>query len=74
MIIAIAIIASPIIFALAVFPDTFSLGWNQGRGGLLFALAFIAAELIGIKLEIPKKRLIAAVPLAGAAIAYLIVY
>ena len=72
MIIAIAIIASPIIFALAVFPDTFSLGWNQGRGGLLFALAFIAAELIGIKLEIPKKRLIAAVPLAGAAIAYLV--
>lgn len=72
MIIAIAIIASPIIFALAAFPDTFSLGWNQGRGGLLFALAFVAAELIGIKLEIPKKRLIAAVPLAGAAIAYLV--
>ncbi|MDE1826674.1 MAG: thaumarchaeosortase [Thaumarchaeota archaeon] len=72
MIIAIAIIASPIMFALAVFPDTFSLGWNQGRGGLLFALAFIAAELIGIKLEIPKKRLLAAIPLAGAAIAYLV--
>lgn len=72
MIIAIAIIASPIIFALAIFPDTFSLGWNQGRGGLLFALAFVAAELIGIKLEIPKKRLIAAIPLAGAAIAYLV--
>nr|WP_320415932.1 thaumarchaeosortase [Candidatus Nitrosotalea sp. TS] len=72
MIIAIAIIASPIMFALAVFPDTFSLGWNQGRGGLLFALAFIAAELIGIKLEIPKKRLFAAIPLAGAAIVYLV--
>lgn len=72
MIIAIAIIASPIIFALAIFPDTFSLGWNQGRGGLLFALAFVAAELIGIKLEIPKKRLFAAIPLAGAAIAYLV--
>jgi len=72
MIIAIAIIASPIIFALAAFPDTFSLGWNQGRGGLLFALAFIAAELIGIKFEIPKKRLMAAIPLAGAAIAYLV--
>lgn len=71
MIIAIAIIASPIMFALAVFPDTFSLGWNQGRGGFLFALAFVAAELIGIKFEIPKKRLIAAIPLAGAAIAYL---
>jgi thaumarchaeosortase len=72
MIIAIAIIASPIIFALAAFPDTFSLGWNQGRGGLLFALAFVAAELIGIKFEIPKKRLMAAIPLAGAAIAYLV--
>lgn len=72
MIIAIAIIASPIIFALAAFPDTFSLGWNQGRGGLLFAMAFVAAELIGIKLEIPKKRLFAAIPLAGAAIAYLV--
>jgi len=72
MIIAIAIIASPIIFALAAFPDTFSLGWNQGRGGLLFALAFIAAELMGIKFEIPKKRLMAAIPLAGAAIAYLV--
>ncbi len=71
MIIAIAILASPIMFALAVYPDTFSLGWNQGRGGFLFALAFIAAELIGVKLEIPKKRLIAAIPLAGATIVYL---
>lgn len=71
MIIAIAILASPIMFALAVYPDTFSLGWNQGRGGFLFALAFIAAELIGIKLEIPKKRLIAAIPLAGITIVYL---
>ena len=72
MMIAIAIIASPVIFALAVYPDSFSLGWNQGRGGFLFALAFIAAELIGIKLEIPKKRLIAALPVAGATIAYLV--
>ncbi|MDE1873047.1 MAG: thaumarchaeosortase [Thaumarchaeota archaeon] len=32
----------------------------------------MAAELIGIKLEIPKKRLLAAIPLAGAAIAYLV--
>ena len=71
MIIAIVILASPIMFALAVYPDTFSLGWNQGRGGFLFALAFIAAELIGVKLEIPKKRLIAAIPLAGATIVYL---
>jgi thaumarchaeosortase len=71
MVIALAIIASPILFALAVFPDTFSLGWNQGRGGFLFAMAFIAAELFGLKLEIPKKRLIAIIPLAALAIIYL---
>jgi len=71
VIIALAILASPIIFALIVFPDTFSLGWNQGRGGYLFAMAFIAAELFGIKLVIPKKRLLAIIPLAGVVIAYL---
>jgi len=71
MIIALVIIASPILFALAVFPDTFSLGWNQGRGGFLFAMAFIAAELFGLKLEIPKKRLIAIIPLAVLVIIYL---
>ncbi|MGI0070307.1 MAG: thaumarchaeosortase [Nitrosopumilaceae archaeon] len=70
-IIALAIIASPIIFALAVFPDTFSLGWNQGRGGYLFAMAFVAAELFGLKRVIPTKRLIAIIPLAGAVIVYL---
>ena len=71
VIIALAILASPIIFALMVFPDTFSLGWNQGRGGYLFAMAFIAAELFGIKLVIPKKRLLAIIPLAGVVIGYL---
>jgi thaumarchaeosortase len=71
IIIALSIISSPIIFALAVFPDTFSLGWNQGRGGFLFAMAFIAAELFGIRLEIPKKRLIAIIPLVAVVIAYL---
>lgn len=69
---AILLIASPIIFALAVFPDSFSLSWNQGRGGFLFALAFIVAELIGIKIGISKKRLLAVVPLAALAIAYLV--
>ena len=72
VIFALAILASPILFALAAFPDSFSLGWNQGRGGLLFAMAFIAAELIGLKLEIPKKKLLAIVPLAAAVIVYLV--
>ena len=70
--IGIAIIASPIIFALVAFPDSFSLSWNQGRGGFLFALVFIIAELIGLKIIISKKRLIAVIPLAILVIAYLV--
>lgn len=65
-------ISSPILFALVVFPDSFSLSWNQGRGGFLFALAFVVAELVGLKLNIPTKRLLAVVPLAAITIAYLI--
>jgi len=66
------LISSPILFALIAFPDSFSLSWNQGRGGFLFALAFVVAELVGLKLNITKKRLLAAVPLAAITIAYLI--
>lgn len=69
---AILLLASPTIFALAVFPDSFSLSWNQGRGGFLFALAFIVAELVGLKLGIPKKKLLAIIPLAALTILYLV--
>lgn len=72
LIIGIAIIASPIVFALVVFPDSFSLSWNQGRGGFLFALVFVVAELIGLKIIISKKRLLAVIPLAAMVIVYLI--
>src|SRR5690348_17807644 len=34
-------------------------------------MAFIAAELIGLKLDIPKKRLLAIIPLAIVVIIYL---
>lgn len=72
LLLAIIIIISPVLFALAVYPNTFSLSWNQGRGGFLFAMAFIVAELIGIKLQVSKKRVLVTIPLAGAAIAYLV--
>lgn len=72
LIIGILIIASPIVFALAAFPDSFSLSWNQGRGGFLFGLVFIVAELVGLKLNLSKKRLLAAVPLAVSVIIYLV--
>ncbi len=72
LIFGIALISSPILFALVAFPDTFSLSWNQGRGGYLFALAFVVAELVGLKIQIPPKRLLAVIPLAALTIAYLV--
>jgi len=69
---AIGIISSPILFALAVFPDSFSLSWNQGRGGFLFALAFIIAETVGLKVTISKNRILAIIPLAILTIIYLV--
>jgi len=46
------------------------MSWNQGRGGFLFALAFIAAELIGTKFAISKNRIYGVLPLTGATMAY----
>jgi thaumarchaeosortase len=69
--IAILIIVSPVLFALAVFPDSFSLSWNQGRGGFLFAMAFIVAELFGVKMVVSQKRVTTLVPLAIAVMIYL---
>lgn len=69
---AIAVAASPIVFALAAYPDSLSLSWNQGRGGFLFGLAFIVAELVGLRVSVPRSRILAAVPLAAATIAYIV--
>ena len=70
--VGLAIISSPILFALIAFPDSFSLSWNQGRGGFLFALVFIVAELIGLKIVISTRRLLAVIPLAIVTIIYII--
>jgi len=48
-ILAMLLIASPILFVFVAFSDTFSMSWNQGRGGFLFGRAFIVAEIVGIK-------------------------
>ena len=69
---AIAVAASPIIFALAAYPDSLGMGWNQGRGGFLFGLAFVVAELVGLRVSVPRSRILAAIPLAAAAIAYIV--
>ncbi len=64
LLLGIILIASPTIFALVAYPDTISMGWNEGRGGFLFAVVFLVAELFGIKLGLSKKKLLAIIPLA----------
>ena len=64
------LLVSPIIYTVVIAPDTFNMSWNEGRGGFLFALAFIAAELIGTKFPISKKRFYYVLPLTGATMAY----
>ncbi|HEX7033179.1 MAG TPA: thaumarchaeosortase [Nitrososphaera sp.] len=71
-IMATLVLIAPIIYTLVAYPDSFSLSWNQGRGGFLFAMAFIAAELIGLRYSISKTRFMIVVGLAALTIAYFI--
>ncbi len=66
------ILITPIIFTLVAYPDTFSLSWNEGRGGFLFAMAFIAAELIGLRYPISQKRFLVVAGLAAITIGYFV--
>ncbi|MFQ5782052.1 MAG: thaumarchaeosortase [Nitrosopumilus sp.] len=72
LILGILIIASPILFSMIAYPDSIAWSWNEGRGGYLFALVFIVAELVGLKIVISKKRLVAVIPMALVTITYLI--
>jgi len=66
------ILIAPIIYTLVAYPDTFSISWNEGRGGFLFAMAFIAAELAGLKYRVTKKRFVIVASLAALTIAYFV--
>ena len=66
------ILVAPILFTIFAYPDTFSLSWNQGRGGFLFAMVFIAAELIGINQKISRKKFFVVIALAALTIGYFI--
>ena len=72
MIFGISIISSPILFAMIAFPDSIAWSWNQGRGGYFFALIFVVAELIGLRIVISKKRLLSVIPMALATMGYLV--
>jgi len=72
LIFGILIISSPILFAIIAFPDSIAWSWNEGRGGYFFALIFVVAELIGLKIIVSKKRLLTVIPMAFATILYLL--
>lgn len=72
LIAGILIIASPVLFSMIAYPDSVAWSWNEGRGGYLFALVFVVAELIGLKIVISKRRLLAVVPAALLTISYLV--
>jgi thaumarchaeosortase len=62
----------PILFTFVVYPNTFSLSWNEGRGGFLFAMAFIAADLIALNQRIKIKKFMMAIGLIVPTLAYFI--
>lgn len=72
LIFGILIISSPILFSMIAFPDSIAWSWNEGRGGYFFALIFIVAELIGLKIIISRKKLFSVIPMAIVIITYLI--
>jgi thaumarchaeosortase len=71
-VVASLILISPILYTLVAYPDTFILSWNEGRGGFLFAMAFIAAELVGLKYSLTRKRLLVVAGMAALTISYFI--
>ena len=70
MYLALLLLVSPIIYTLIIAPDTFNMSWNEGRGGFLFALAFITAELLGLNYKVERRRIYYAIPIAILAMVY----
>lgn len=72
LIAAILVISAPILFAMLAYPESIAWSWNEGRGGYLFALVFVVAELAGLRRTVSRRRILAVVPMAAAAVAYLV--
>jgi thaumarchaeosortase len=64
------ILIAPILYTLVAYPDSFTVSWNEGRGGFLFAMAFIAAELIGLRYSVLKTRFLVVSVMAALTITY----
>ena len=66
------LLIAPIVFTLIAYHDTFYLSWNVGRGGFLFAMVFIAAEVIGSNQKINGKKFYLIIGLLSLTVAYFI--
>jgi thaumarchaeosortase len=66
------ILIAPILYTILAYPGTFTLSWNEGRGGFLFAMAFIAAELVGVNYPLSKTRFLIVTGMAALTIAYFV--
>jgi len=66
------VLVAPILFSIIAYPSTFNLSWNEGRGGFLFALAFISAEIWGLHLNVYRKKYFVVICLSVLTIGYFI--
>ena len=71
-IVATLILIAPVLYTLIAYPNTFTLSWNEGRGGFLFAMAFVAAELVGQRYSLSKTRLFIVAGMAVVTVAYFV--
>ena len=71
LILGIILVSTPIIYAIVAFPESIAWSWNEGRGGYLFGLVFLVAELFGLRLVVSKRRLAYIVPLVLVVVTYL---
>jgi thaumarchaeosortase len=68
----IVILSFPILFTVVAYPNTFSLSWNQGRGGFLFAMVFIVVELFGTHYKISSRKIYIVISLSAITLGYFI--
>jgi thaumarchaeosortase len=68
----IAVLIAPTLFTIIAYPNTFSLSWNQGRGGFLFAMAFIVAEIFGLHHNINQRKFCIVIGLSLITVGYFV--
>jgi thaumarchaeosortase len=66
------LVIAPIIFIIIADPDSIKKSWNEGRAGFLFAMVFIAAEIIGSNPKIHSTKLYPIIGLLSLTLGYFI--